>query len=408
MSVRLSSDRAARLVLAVGVALAIPVASVAVAARVATTAVGPSAAAARADSCTAAEKAQRVAALDKYVATIMRARRVYFQSHRSARLRRAFVGRQQAKLRALRRAAACTALPAGSRIVATVRIPTDGPAVVAGDAVWVVDREGEAANADGTPTGSIFRVDMRTNTVTDRIGGVAGGAADEGFGAVWVAAFNFNAVYRIDTATHRVARLASGPSSAEGPNDVALTATGVWVANHHGGTVAELDPVTGNVVRSLPIVAPGPGGPQRLLADGNDLWLSVASDSTVLRIDPARGSVVQRATVPGGTCGGLAADASQIWIAAGYCNSGRLSAIQRQTGRVTDKDVGGIPTDVAVAFGSLWVATDAPQRLLRVDPATRRVVGSLDLPATPWNIAVGPGALWVRVEGLLLRVVPQD
>jgi streptogramin lyase len=335
-------------------------------------------------------------------------RRAYFRAHRSASVRRAFVRHQEAMLQSLRRAAACTVIPAGARITATIPIPNDGPAVVAGDAVWVVDSENGAANPDGTPKGSIFRVDTSTDSATDRIGGVAGGAADEGFGAVWAAGFAFNAVYRIDTATHRVTRLASGPSSDEGPNDVAVTATGVWVANHHSGTVAELDPVTGSVVRSLPIVAPGSGGPQNLLVDGNDLWLSVARDNTVLRIDPTTGSIVQRAFVPGGTCGGLAADAGQIWITGGQCGSERLSAIQRQTGQVADIALGGIPVDVASAFGSIWVATLSPSRLVRLDPTTRTVTGSLDLPSSPWAIAAGTDALWVRVDGALLRVGPQN
>lgn len=109
------------------------------------------------------------------------ARRAYFRAHRSATVRRAFVRHQEATLQALRRAASCTVIPAGARITATIPIPNDGPAVVAGHAVWVVDRADGAAKPDGTPQGSILRVDTTTDAVTDRIGGVAGGAADEGF-----------------------------------------------------------------------------------------------------------------------------------------------------------------------------------------------------------------------------------
>jgi hypothetical protein len=408
MSVRLSGEGAARLVLAVGVVFAIPVASVAVAARVATAGVGPSAAAARADSCTAAEKAQRVAGLTKYVAAMTRARRVYFRSHRSAKQRRAFVARQQTKLRALRKAAACAVLPAGSRVVATVRIPTDGPAVVGGDAVWVVDRESGQQNADGTPKGSIFRVNALSTAVTDQIPGVVGASAAFGFGSVWLGAFQFNSVFRVGTATRQVSRLQSGPSDDEGPEGVATTAKGVWVANHHAGTVAELDPSTGAVRRSLQVVPPGPRGPQDMVADGAELWVGLAGANAVAQIDTSTTSVFRRITVRGGACGGVAYDATHVWMAGGACGTQTVSALDRETGQVAEVATTGTPIDVAVAFGSLWVVTDAPQRLLRVDPATRRVVGSLDLPATPWNIAVGPGALWVRVEGLLLRVVPQD
>jgi hypothetical protein len=357
-------------------------------------------------SCTAQEKARRVAALKRYAATMLSARRAFFRSHRSVSARRAFVKRQQAKLRALRRAASCTVqVAAGSRVVATVAIPNDGPATVAGNAVWVVDREGGAANPDGTPKGSIFRVDATTNAVTDEIKGVAGDWGAFGFGSVWIGGFGFNAVFRIDTTGHVVDRLSSGPSNDEGPEGVAITASGVWVANHHGGTVAELNPVTGAVMRSLRLIAPGPSGPQNLLVDGNDLWVELVRDNAVARVDITTGMVVQRVTVLGGVCGGIASSPTHIWIASGECGTGLLSVIDRRTGTVAELPTSE-PIDVAVAFGSVWVATIFPTRLLRIDPATRKIVGSLSLPGVPWNIAVGTDALWVRVAGSVLRVVP--
>lgn len=58
--------------------------------------------------------------------------------------------------------------------------------------------------------------------------------------------------------------------------------------------------MTGSIVRSVPIVAPGPGGPQHLLADGSDLWLSVAADNTLLRIDPTKGASSNASPSPAG------------------------------------------------------------------------------------------------------------
>jgi streptogramin lyase len=394
------------LVVAVGLAIAGPAAVVG--GRAAASPTSLSSAGASTASCTAAEKAQRLAALKNYAAAAATARRAYFRSHPSPRARSAFVRRQQAKLRALRRAAACTVIPAGSRIVATIPIPTDGPAIVAANAVWVVDREGETANADDTPNGSIFRVDATTNAVTDQIKGVAGGQATFGFGSIWLAAFAFNAVFRVDTTTRHVSRLPSGPSDDEGPAGVATTATSVWVANHHGGTVAQFDPGTGEVVRSVQLVAPGPGGPQNMVADGAELWVELAGANAVAQIDTTTATILRQTTVSGGACGGIASDPAHIWVASGQCGRQLVSAIDRQTNQVSELTIRGTPNDVAIAFGSVWVTTNSPPRLVRVDPATRTVVGSLELPAAPWNIAVGADALWVRVDGSLLRVVPQS
>lgn len=59
-------------------------------------------------TCSAAKKAQRQRAVAAYKKQMARARSAYFYRHRSQRLRKAFVKRQQARLRALRRAARCT------------------------------------------------------------------------------------------------------------------------------------------------------------------------------------------------------------------------------------------------------------------------------------------------------------
>jgi M6 family metalloprotease-like protein len=58
--------------------------------------------------CTAAQKAQRQAALAAYLKRMSAERRAYFKAHRGAKQRKAFVRRQQAKLKALRAGAACS------------------------------------------------------------------------------------------------------------------------------------------------------------------------------------------------------------------------------------------------------------------------------------------------------------
>ena len=69
--------------------------------------------AAREASCTAAQKAARLAALRAFQKRMIAQRRAYFRAHASVKLRRAFVKRQQARLKVLKAAAACTvALPA--------------------------------------------------------------------------------------------------------------------------------------------------------------------------------------------------------------------------------------------------------------------------------------------------------
>ncbi len=60
-------------------------------------------------TCTAAQKAQRRAALTAFQKRMPAAKKAYFGHHRSAKLRKAFVARQQARLKALTLGASCTA-----------------------------------------------------------------------------------------------------------------------------------------------------------------------------------------------------------------------------------------------------------------------------------------------------------
>src|SRR5436305_1158774 len=64
-------------------------------------------------TCTPAMKAQHQAALVAYRKHMSAARSAYFAHHKRAALRRAFVRRQQARLKGLEAAAACTVTAAG-------------------------------------------------------------------------------------------------------------------------------------------------------------------------------------------------------------------------------------------------------------------------------------------------------
>src|SRR5438094_4423283 len=59
-------------------------------------------------SCTAAQKSQREAALVAFQNQMATQRKAYFKHHTSARLRGAFVSRQQAHLKELKDLASCT------------------------------------------------------------------------------------------------------------------------------------------------------------------------------------------------------------------------------------------------------------------------------------------------------------
>ncbi|MEA2682734.1 MAG: virginiamycin lyase [Chloroflexota bacterium] len=54
-----------------------------------------------------------------------------------------------------------------------------------------------------------------------------------------------------------------------------------------------------------------------------------------------------------------------------------------------------LPSAVVFAAGSVWVTRDDQQALLRLDPASHRVVSTVKLGISPFLMAAGGGAIWV-------------
>jgi streptogramin lyase len=79
-----------------------------------------------------------------------------------------------------------------------------------------------------------------------------------------------------------------------------------------------------------------------------------ATDSAIVKIDPAQG--LPAATIQIGTnVDAVAVGAGAVWAVAG--SSGKLYEIDPQSARVVRSiRTGGVPTDVAVVDGSVWVS----------------------------------------------------
>ena len=72
-------------------------------------------------------------------------------------------------------------------------------------------------------------------------------------------------------------------------------------------------------------------------------------------------------------------------------------------------DLPSSPFAIAVGEGSVWVLTRSPRAAVwRIDPKSNRVVGTpTALPVAPWSIAVGAGSVWVTpngADGRLIRI----
>ena len=106
-------------------------------------ALGASAHGSLSGSCTAAQKTQRQTVLAAYRTRMVQQRKAYFRRHPSAKLRRAFVAKQQIQLKKLRAAASCTVATPGPPVPSSTPTPIP-PAPVAA----TYEFGGEVSSAD--------------------------------------------------------------------------------------------------------------------------------------------------------------------------------------------------------------------------------------------------------------------
>jgi YVTN family beta-propeller protein len=73
---------------------------------------------------------------------------------------------------------------------------------------------------------------------------------------------------------------------------------------------------------------------------------------------------------------------------------------------VGEVPVGGRPTGVAVAYGSVWVGNRDERTLLRIDARSRKIVHRFGLGFEIGDVAAGAGSIWVVGRDRVLRVDP--
>jgi hypothetical protein len=193
----------------------------------------------------------------------------------------------------------------------------------------------------------------------------------------------------------------------------------MWIALHHEGLVARVDPAFNRVVTSVQVGFPGSDGPWAVEASQGSLWVAVPNINSVLRIDPGRGEIVASIPFPGGPDGdsnpcGLAVTRSAIWVT--MCGSHRLAEIDPRRNRVSAVyDLGASPTNIWIEGDNMWTAVggdpqatpDAPGYLLKMRPdGTVTQSYALGTGVFPGYVAMGLGFIWIAEanRAVVLRI----
>jgi len=173
----------------------------------------------------------------------------------------------------------------------------------------------------------------------------------------------------------------------------------VWYTGNGNGTIGQLDPATGRVIEHK---APSGGDPHTLVTDNRGtIWFTVQNGNRIGRLDMRTGVI--REFQAAGRPYGIALDkAGNVW----FCEIGgnKLGRLDPRTGRIAELPLppNSAPRRMAAApDGSLWVTLAASGEVIRVDPATGKVVRVYAFPAgpksDPYAVTVdGAGIVWVN------------
>jgi hypothetical protein len=197
---------------------------------------------------------------------------------------------------------------------------------------------------------------------------------------------------------------------------MAFGAGSLWVAA--GGRLARVNPADDRVQASVPIAADD-SGPAGVAYGAGAVWVPVAVPGSVWRVDPKSNRVVAKIPLGESLAGfiGVSATDGAVWISSGEQQDGQrggiLMRIDPHRNRVAARvPLPGVPSDVAAASDSVWVALTNGQ-VLKVDAGRGRVIGGVDTGGPlgfTQTVALGGGSVWLAdpLSGVVLRVAPDS
>jgi ABC-type transport system substrate-binding protein/DNA-binding SARP family transcriptional activator len=238
-------------------------------------------------------------------------------------------------------------------------------------------------------------IDASQNSLTAVVTsvGTPGGAA-QGYGFTWISDTADNMVLQVSPAWQVIDRIPVGP----GPAAVAVGAGEIWVANTLNGTVSEVNPRPGILVKTIRVG----NGPDAISFAFGSVWVANVTDNTITRIDPRGGRPVTIALA--GAPAGLAPGRAGVWV---VTSADRLLLVDPRTNRISRSwPVGVEPAGVAAGSGDVWVA-GRPGTVARVNPSTGQVQ-DIRIGGAVGGIAYARGAVWVAdgARGAVARIDP--
>lgn len=219
-------------------------------------------------------------------------------------------------------------------------------------------------------------------------GGYLDGLAVTGH-TLWATDLSGNRVVRVDASTRKVLAPVSVP---DGPLSIVADGDTVWVASYQGDTVRHLAS-DGSVTATVTTPSSAPCG---LAVAGSLLWIIDQSDGKGVVVSTADGAVQQHLAT--GALAGFATTAyGSVWVGDFEGTTGLVHRLPvSHTGPTSTVKSGLGPIALASGDGSIWVTNANANTVSRIDPATDKVIATVQLPgAAPTGVLVTADGVWV-------------
>lgn len=320
---------------------------------------------------------------------------------------RAFLGGDRAVERPVRPA---ELPPAPVDPVVDVTLPIRWPSsIVYGDgSIWVA-----ASANDGTPAGTIYRIDPDTAEILAEIPSpvvpgweTGGGSMEVAHGDLWVAGGGASRkVVRIDSQSNQV--VSEFPVRARFLGDLEIDEHGLWVTafDEEHMSLLRLDPTTGAEEARVPLE--GSYAREVVSVDGT-LWVhqrqthgSTVGASVLVRVDPATAGMAEVRV--GSPASSVVEGDGFVWAITWTAeDENLLLRVDPHTGEVVTFPSENLEFVIDVGEGGIWGVARRGQDLfegrggiVRFDPVTGRVDAGVDIEAGTIALAVAPGSVWV-------------
>jgi streptogramin lyase len=219
--------------------------------------------------------------------------------------------------------------------------------------------------------------------------------------AVWVGSTGPDAVHRIDPKTN--ARVATVALSGEPCAGLSVGLGSLWVPLC-GPTpsLAKVDLESNALVGVFKV---GPAAAEGGVATSADsVWLVIDKQGTLARIDPATGDVRQKIHVPAGSYNPLYRD-GVVWVT--RADGSEITGIDATTNAVrAPVRTGPGPRFLTAGAGAIWTLNQGDGSLTRIDAATMQTrTIALDTPGHGGDITFGSGMIWTTMMKVPLSMI---